>query len=147
MAKFILSQKSLGHLEGIHPDLVRVVKRAIELSRSVDFGVLDGLRTEEEERKHVKEGTSQTMNSRHLTGHAVDLVPYNEEGKPIIGKLGNDPANWQYFATVSRMMKTAALDLKIPISWGGDWSKPNKDGKVLKDGYHYELTWAAYPLK
>lgn len=140
MGKFLFSQRSLDNLKGVHPDLVAVVKRALELSRSADFAVIDGLRTPEEERQYVKDGTSNTMNSRHLTGHAVDLMPYNEKGEAITGPPGNDLANWSYFVTVSKMMKTAALDLRTPISWGGDWKKP-------KDGYHYELTWEAYPLK
>lgn len=136
MGKFVLSQRSLDKLESVHPHLIEVVKCALEISISVDFAVTCGLRTEEEQRRYVRDKTSATMNSRHLTGHAVDLVPlWNKEAVN-----GSDPANWHYFSTVARFMKMAAAELKTPIVWGGDW-------KEFKDGYHYELTWTAYPLK
>jgi len=132
---FRLSAASLNTLKGIHPDLVKVVNRALILT-SVDFSVTDGLRTLEQEREHVANGTSQTMRSRHLTGHAVDLTPWANRRSVN----GDDPANWHYFASVAKAMKLAALELKIPIEWGGDW-------ETLKDGYHFELTWTSYPLK
>ena len=71
--KFVLSRLSLSRLEGVHPDLVKVVKRAIEITE-VDFRVSEGLRTKARQAELVKLGASQTQNSRHLTGHAVDLV-------------------------------------------------------------------------
>ncbi len=136
MGKFVLSQHSLAKLEGVHPDLIAVVKRALELSISVDFAVTCGLRTIGQQEKYLRDKTSTTMNSRHLTGHAVDLTPlWNKESVN-----GSNPDNWHYFATVAQFMKMASIDLKHPISWGGDWES-------FKDGYHYELTWAAYPLK
>jgi peptidoglycan L-alanyl-D-glutamate endopeptidase CwlK len=70
----VLGQRSLSRLEGVHPDLVRVVKRAAAIS-DLDFTVLEGLRTLERQRKLRAEGASKTLNSRHLTGHAVDLAP------------------------------------------------------------------------
>lgn len=135
MNNFKLSPTSLAKLQGIHPDLIKVIERALILT-SVDFSVTEGLRTLEEEKQHMKDGTSQTLNSRHLTGHAVDLTPWANR-QPV---NGNDPANWYYFANIAKAMKMAALELKIPIAWGGDW-------KTFKDGYHFELTWKAYPLK
>jgi peptidoglycan L-alanyl-D-glutamate endopeptidase CwlK len=135
MIDFKFSQRSLDKLKGVHPDLVRVVESALLLS-TADFSVTCGLRTEAEERRHVADGKSQTMNSRHLTGHAVDLTPW-ANGKSVDG---SDPANWHYFDTVARFMKMASIERKTPITWGGDW-------KTLKDGYHFELTWTAYPLR
>lgn len=84
MSNYKFSQRSLSELERIHPDLVQVVKRALELSE-VDFAVHDGIRTEAEQRKYLASGASQTMRSKHLPqadsyGHAVDLVPF-------VGKL------------------------------------------------------------
>jgi peptidoglycan L-alanyl-D-glutamate endopeptidase CwlK len=73
MSKFKLSKRSLSKLEGIDPELVSVVKRAIELT-TVDFGVTEGLRSIERQRKLVDAGRSQTMNSRHIGGEAFDIV-------------------------------------------------------------------------
>ena len=72
---FKLSLKSKNLLKGVNPKLVAVVERAIEISK-VDFGVTEGLRTVETQRKYVATGKSRTMNSMHLTGHAVDLVAF-----------------------------------------------------------------------
>ena len=140
MAKFALSVASQNKLKNVHPDLIAVIKRALELT-SIDFSVTDGLRTIEQEREHINNGTSNTMNSRHLTGHAVDLTPWFN-GASVNGR---DPANWHYFVSVSRAMKLAAMELKTPVEWGGDW--PEVKGKSTRDGYHFELTWKAYPLK
>ena len=71
---FYLGKHSLENLRGVHPDLVKVVKRAIHLTK-VDFKVIEGKRTEACQRQLVVNGKSQTMNSRHLTGHAVDCAP------------------------------------------------------------------------
>ena len=74
-------------LKGVNIDLVSVVHRALELS-DIDFAVTEGLRTKERQAELVKAGASKTMNSRHITGHAVDLAA-------IVGSvLGNA----QYFA-------------------------------------------------
>ena len=70
---FSLSQKSISRLNGVHPNLVKVVKRAIEISQ-IDFCVTEGVRTEKRQKELVAAGASQTMKSRHLTGHAVDLA-------------------------------------------------------------------------
>jgi peptidoglycan L-alanyl-D-glutamate endopeptidase CwlK len=70
------------------------------------------------------------MNSRHLTGHAVDIVPWINRTIPW-----ND---WQIFTLVAQAMKQAAQDLNIPLVWGGDW-------KTFRDGPHFELSREAYP--
>lgn len=67
-----LGKRSRQHLVGVHPDLVRVVERAINIT-SVDFTVLEGLRAIERQRRLLSSGASTTLRSRHLTGHAVDL--------------------------------------------------------------------------
>ncbi|WP_064605958.1 M15 family metallopeptidase [Moraxella catarrhalis] len=69
-----ISERSLKSLQGVHPDLVKVVLHAIKIS-PVDFSVMEGVRTKEHQRELVKKRASKTMNSRHLTGHAVDIVP------------------------------------------------------------------------
>lgn len=95
---FVLSKRSLQRLEGVHPDLVKVVKRAIQLTR-VDFTVLEGLRTLERQKQLVAAGASKTMNSRHLTGHAVDLGAY------VAGEVRWD---WPLYHQIAAAVKRAA---------------------------------------
>jgi peptidoglycan L-alanyl-D-glutamate endopeptidase CwlK len=128
MMAFQLSSRSLAKLEGVHPDLVRVVKRALELSE-VDFAVVEGLRTQARQRQLVQAGASQTMDSRHLTGHAVDLAPY------IGGQIRWD---WPPFYKIADAMKAAARELGVSLNWGGDWT-------TLKDGPHWQLDRREYP--
>lgn len=125
---FKLSQKSIDRLSGVHPDLVSVVKRAIEVSE-VDFAVLEGFRSKARQEQLVAAGASQTMNSRHLTGHAVDL------GAMVSGTVRWD---WPLYYKVADAMKKAAAELKVPIEWGGDWKK-------FKDGPHFQLPHKEYP--
>ena len=122
-----LSARSLNNLSGVHPDLVAVVKRAIQLT-DVDFTVIEGLRTMERQRELVKQGSSQTSNSRHLSGHAVDLMAY----------VPGDNWNWKHYPRIAAAMKQAAQELSIPIIWGGDW-------QTFKDGPHFELPRKDYP--
>ncbi len=125
---FLLSKRSLARLAGVHPDLVKVVRRAIEITAN-DFTVTCGARTEKEQAENVKKGVSKTMKSKHLPqpdgySHAVDLAPL-VDGKAsfVWGKPYDD---------VSGAMKRAAAELGVAIQWGGDW-------KRFKDGPHYEL--------
>jgi peptidoglycan L-alanyl-D-glutamate endopeptidase CwlK len=115
-------------LEGVHPDLVKVVERAIVLT-TVDFTVLEGLRTLERQAQLVKSGASQTMNSRHLTGHAVDL------GAWVTNQVRWD---WPLYHKIAKAMKAAAQELEIAIEWGGDWQS-------FPDGPHFQLPWKDYP--
>ena len=126
---FRLSNKSINRLEGVHNDLAGVVQRAIELT-PLDFGVTQGLRTAEEQEILYASGKSKTKNSRHLTGHAVDLAVY-------IGK----EVNWDMpnYEIVADAMFKAADEQNIPIEWGGNW-------KFFKDGPHFQLPWEAYPI-
>lgn len=126
--KFVLGAKSLSKLEGVHPDLVRVIKRAIQLT-PVDFSVIEGRRTLARQKELVAAGASKTMNSRHLTGHAVDIAPY------VAGKIRWD---WPLFHQIAPAVKQAAMELGIPIVWGGDW-------RTFKDGPHFELERRVYP--
>lgn len=120
-----LGNKSRKKLEGVHPDLVKVVERAIEITEQ-DFTVLEGLRDIERQRELVNTGKSTTMNSRHLTGHAVDIAPW-----PISW-------DWEYFYPIADAMKQAAEELEVDLEWGGDW-------KSFPDGPHYQLSRKAYP--
>ncbi|WP_336195575.1 M15 family metallopeptidase [Hafnia paralvei] len=128
MSFFRLSQRSESRLQGVHPDLVKVTRRALELS-PVDFGITEGLRTHERQKQMVAQGSSQTMNSRHLTGHAVDVVAY----------VGSD-ISWDMslYQQIAQAFKQASAELSIPVEWGGDW-------KTLKDGPHFQLPFKEYP--
>ena len=123
----VLGPRSLSRLQDVHPDLVRVVKRALELT-AVDFMVIEGVRSVERQ-AHLKAiGASHTMRSRHLTGHAVDIAPY------IAGEIRWD---WPLYDNLSKTIKQAAKDCGIPLEWGGDW-------KTFRDGPHWQLPWKSY---
>lgn len=127
---FVLGARSLARLKGVHPDLIRVVKRAITLT-DTDFTVLEGLRTLERQKALVKAGASKTLNSRHLTGHAVDL------GALIGGKVAWD---WPLYARIAKAMKAAAKAERVPLEWGGEAFGPK-----FRDGPHFQLPFASYP--
>ena len=122
---YTLGKRSLQNLSGVHPDLVAVVKRAIEISEQ-DFTVIEGIRNINRQRELVKTGKSTTMNSRHLTGHAVDIAPW-----PISW-------DWEYFYPIADAMKQAAEELEVDLEWGGDW-------KSFPDAPHFQLSRKVYP--
>ncbi len=130
---FVLSQKSKDRLKGVHPDLIKVVERAIQIS-PLDFGITEGVRSVERQKQLLAEGKSTTMNSRHIPGKdgtskAFDIVVY------INGQVNWDMENYR---KVSEAIKKAAAELKVPVEWGGDW-------KSFKDGPHFQLPYAKYP--
>ena len=117
---FKLSNRSLGKLEGVHPDMVATVKRAIELT-SVDFGVTYGVRTLAEQEKLYASGRSQTMKSKHLIqedgySHAVDLVAY--DGPDVIWEIN-------VYDNIADAMAAAAMEIGCAIKWGAAWSVGN----------------------
>lgn len=123
-----LSKRSSDNLKGVHLDLVKVVKRALELTE-VDFGITEGLRTKERQAELFKKGASKTLNSRHLTGHAIDVAAF----------IGNELRwDWPLYPKIAKAFKQASFELEIPIVWGGDWKK-------LVDGPHFELDRKFYP--
>lgn len=145
---FALSQKSLDKLAGVNPRLIAVVKRAIELSTQ-DFAVNEGLRTVARQKQLVASGASQTMNSRHIGGFAVDLVPV------VNGQVSWD---WRYFYAIAEAMQQASQELGVTVRWGGCWEVINgKAGnpkswvdnygaarrklgkKAFTDGPHFEM--------
>jgi peptidoglycan L-alanyl-D-glutamate endopeptidase CwlK len=115
---YSLGAKSIAELEGVHPDLVRVVKRTIEVTKQ-DFAVHDGLRTIAEQREYVRRGVSKTMNSMHMKqpdgfGHAFDLVPY------INGQLRWE---WKPIFVIASAVHQAATELGVALTWGGVWDR------------------------
>lgn len=124
---FKFSAQSIEQLKGVHPDLVRVIYRALQIT-DIDFAVIDGLRTPEEAAANLAKGTSKTKRSRHLVGRAVDLNPVID-GKRVSG----DAKNWHYFQQLSDWVLKAAQELNVPVEWGGFWHDP-------VDGYHFQLS-------
>ena len=123
-----LSAQSLTRLHNVHLDLQKLVKRAIAITE-VDFRVQEGLRTRKRQEELLKAGATKTLNSRHLTGHAVDLIAL------VNGKVRWD---WPLYYKIADAMKRASAELDIPLEWGGDW-------KTFKDGPHFQLPWKQYP--
>ena len=112
---FKLSKRSLGRLEGVDERMVRVVKTAITVSK-IDFGVICGLRTVEEQRELVAKGASQTMKSKHIDGLAVDLMAY------IGGR-----ASWELnlYDDIADAFKEASIKEGVGIRWGASWHIPD----------------------
>jgi len=112
---FKLSSRSEAKLEGLDPRLVAVVKLAIHKTK-IDFGVICGMRTTEEQKALVAKGASQTMKSKHLQGYAVDLMAY-------IGSR----ASWELnlYDDLADAMAEAAREVDVPIRWGAAWHISN----------------------
>lgn len=124
-----LTPTDLRQLQGVHPDLIKVVKRAAEIT-TIPFRVLEGLRSLQQQKENIKKGVSWTLKSRHLTGHAVDVAPIEAGGKTSWA--------WPLYYKLAAIMKQAAKDVGVTVEWGGDWRKK-------KDGPHWQLPWATYP--
>lgn len=125
---FRLSTTSRRKMDGVHPDLVRVVERAIQLT-PIDFKITEGLRTAKRQASLVSAGASRTLKSRHLTGHAVDICA-------LVG--GQVRWDWPLYPRIADAFKKAAKELDVEIVWGGDWP-------TLRDGPHFELSRKVYP--
>ena len=135
-----LGNKSYSKLEGVHPDMIKVVERAIQLSQQ-DFTVIEGVRTPERQAELYAQGRTKpgnkvtwTMHSRHFVqkdgyGHAVDICPW--------------PIDWNdlsKFNAIANAMMQASEELGIPIRWGADWDNdgnPREKGET--DSPHFEL--------
>ncbi|WP_368933698.1 M15 family metallopeptidase [Brevundimonas naejangsanensis] len=141
---FRLGAQSRARLAGVHPDLVRVVERAIQLS-PVDFSVLEGVRTPQRQRELYAQGRTKpgpkvtwTLTSNHFVnaqtgyGHAVDLIPFPVDWE--------GPVRFPKFDAIAQAMFAAAGELGVPIRWGADWNrngKPRERGET--DSPHWEL--------
>lgn len=131
---FKFGERSLQRLATCHPDIRRVMLRAIA-SSPIDFTVLEGVRSEEQQRRNVRSGASKTMKSRHLPhrgdglSRAVDIAPL------VDGKVS---FAWPLYDRLSPIVKQAALDEGVKLEWGGDW-------KSFRDGPHWQLPWKEYP--
>ncbi|GAA6322927.1 M15 family metallopeptidase [Fusobacterium ulcerans] len=120
MYKF--SKRSLDNLKGVDERLIKLIEEVLSIS-PYDFGITEGLRTIEKQKEYVRTGKSQTMNSYHLKGKAVDIVVYKD------GKV-----SWKldYYKEIADLVKKIAKHDGLKITWGGDW-------KTLIDGPHFQL--------
>jgi len=123
-----LTSRDLQRLKGVHPDLMRVIQRAAK-DAITEFRVLEGLRSLERQKELLAQGATRTLNSRHLTGHAVDLAP-------VIG--GVIRWDWPLYYKLADLVKKSAEACAVPIEWGGDW-------RTFKDGPHFQLSVKEYP--
>ena len=159
---FVLGAQSSARLDAVHPDLAALVRRAIQLT-TVDFAVHEGLRTPARQAALVRAGASWTLDSRHLTGHAVDLVPWVDVDGDGRGELRWD---WPLIYPIAAAMRRASLEAATPLVWGGVWdtalarldgsledavadyvARRRALGKPARiDGPHFELPRAAYPV-
>ncbi len=124
---FSFGTRSKERLKGVHPDLVKVLEEAIKES-PLDFSITEGLRTRERQKALFDAGKSQTMNSRHLTGKAVDIA---------VIKDGEVTWDLKYYRIVTDHIKSVAKKLDIPIVCGIDWVS-------FVDGPHIELHRSKY---
>lgn len=124
---FKFSERSIIKLDGVHPDLVAVAHKALDIT-PIDFVVIEGMRSVSRQKELFEAGATRTMNSRHLTGHAIDVAAW----------VGGIRWDWPLYDAIAVAFKHAAKDLDIPIIWGGDWQS-------FKDGPHYELDRRHYP--
>lgn len=130
-----LNQRSEKNLNGVHPDLVRVVRRCVEIS-AVGFIITEGVRTLARQKQLVASGAAQTLRSRHV-------VENNKNGfacaVDVAALVGNSVRwDWPLYERIAVSMKLAAEDIGIPLEWGGDWTS-------FKDGPHFQLPWRDYP--
>ena len=158
----MLSDRSTANLQGVHTDLVRVVARASQIIEEIEplagFVVTEGLRSQMRQEQLVKSGASRTMQSRHLTGHAVDLA----------ATVGGD-VRWELnlYYRVALAMRRAAVETRTPVIWGGCWvsllgisdsedamakavatysqRRKTVGARPFIDGPHFELAAEAYP--
>lgn len=132
----LLTQRDERRLVGVHPDLVRVVRRCAATPAAPPFMVVQGLRTKEQQAHYIAIGASWTKRSRHLTGHAVDLAPLIDlDGNGVLDLSWH----WPHFYPLAEAMFRAAALEAVAVEWGGHWQAKKKDGP------HWQLPRRSYP--
>lgn len=131
----VLNARSEKNLQGVHPDLISVVRKAAEIT-AVDFIVTEGVRSADRQKALVQAGAAQTLRSRHIpTSNQSNLSCAVDLAALVRGSVRWD---WPLYDRIAIAMKLAAHAVNVQIEWGGDW-------KTFKDGPHYQLPWSAYP--
>ena len=151
-----LSARCELRMAGVHEDLVRVVRNAAGRGARFQVTADGGVRTLERQRQLLAEGKTKTLNSRHLTGHAVDVVPLDD--------AGNVSWAWSLFFPLADAFRAASIAEGVPLVWGGAWGQLMQDYATAKagqaayvagmreerrkpflDGPHFELFRGRYP--
>lgn len=124
-----LNSRSHERLKGVAHDLVDVVEKAIVISE-LGFQITCGLRNEAQQAELVKKGVSWTMKSRHLTGHAVDVVAYVA-----------DQVSWDMrcYAKIAEAFQKASLDSGVHLTWGAVWDRDLWDLSLAGDGFNDDI--------
>lgn len=133
--------RTLKNMEGLHPDLIRVLNRAKDITPT-RFVVTEGLRTLERQKELKRIGASKTLRSRHLKqadgyGHAFDFYAYvdiNQNGRIEFAEM----ASVRLMIPIAKAIKAAALAEGVAVTWGGDW-------RTFRDYPHFELDRTKYP--
>jgi peptidoglycan LD-endopeptidase CwlK len=120
VVSYAFGTRSRQRLAGVHPDMVRLAERAIAITTQ-DFGIVEGRRTLDRQRELVASGASQTLNSRHLTGHAIDVAPW----------LGEFRWDHGLFYPIIEAFRQAAIEFDTPLRWGGSWGRIGIHGLPL----------------
>ena len=122
------SQCSENNLKGIHPDLGMIMRKAIKLS-PINFGISEGVRSKKRQLELLAKGKSLSNDSRHITGHAVDIFA-----------LPNNILSWEFrhYQEIAKIVLELSKEMSIEIEWGGNWDD-------LNDGAHFELSRRNYP--
>lgn len=126
----VLNKASEAKLKGVHPDLIRVIRRTLKDWKHKDLGfvITCGVRTLEEQKVLLKQGASKTLRSKHLKqkdgfSHAFDIA---------VTANGGVRWDWPLYDKVSKNFLSAAKAEKVNITWGGSWTS-------FRDGPHYQL--------
>jgi len=136
MPGFTLTDRDKSFLKDVHPDLARAIAHAATRA-PFRFRIIEGRRTLARQKQLLALKATKTLNSRHLTGHAVDLVPWVDlDGDGAVE--GPEIYHWPLYHALAPSIKAAAEEARVPIEWGGDW-------KTFKDGPHWQLPWEHYP--
>ena len=122
--KFYFSKRSEAFLNEVNPSLKNIAKEALKITR-IDFAIISGKRTIKEQKELVKKGKSKTLNSRHLSGNAIDIAPIDPKTKK--GNFDRVLA-----LEIATAFYQAAQNQGVKIEWGGTW-------KNFEDIPHFEL--------
>lgn len=154
-----LDDRSEAMLKHCHPALQKLVRHAASIG-TVKFRITEGVRSIERQKELVRKKLSRTLNSRHITGHAVDLFPLDDSDSD--GIRGYE--DWDEFYALAKLMQRAAFETGVQVVWGGVWDKQISEygdpkaevaaygarrrklgRKAFVDGPHFELDREAYP--
>ncbi|GHV40021.1 hypothetical protein FACS1894179_05870 [Bacteroidia bacterium] len=138
--QYALNQ-SLNKLESVNPNLVELIKEAIQ-STSIPFIITEGVRTTERQKELYAQGRvtpglivtncdgikdkSNHQLKENGYGHAVDLYPY------INGSIRIHEAYVpEILQIIAEHIQMTAQKMNLSVIWGGDWK--------MKDYPHFEL--------